>query len=92
MEECDELSQRISKALIFGMHEVQVHKHQNPHGLDNLERIYQEYMDLRAVLRMAGIEVLDSSVAAQEAERAKVQRVEGYLLYSKKCGTLEVDF
>lgn len=81
MEECNELAQRISKALVFGMEEVQPGQ-----TLTNRERIYGEYYDLRAVLGMAGIDAWDTSDRARQAEAAKVAKVEKFLAYSDACG------
>lgn len=83
MEECNELAQRISKALVFGMDEIQPEQE-----LNNRERIYGEYFHLRAVLGMAGIDAWTTSDAACAAEAAKVRKVEHYLRYSDECGRL----
>lgn len=93
MEECAELAQRLSKALIFGMAQVQKtaddKPEQNQEGLTNLERIYLEYYDLRAVLGMAGIDAWDMSQRAREAEQIKREKVEKYLKLSESLGRLE---
>ena len=83
MEECAELAQRISKALVFGLEEVQPGQDQT-----NEQRIYSEYYDLRAVLGMMGIDAWDMSERARIAEREKVEKVERYLAYSKEVGRL----
>ena len=92
MEECNEVAQRISKALRFGMEQVQQDAddapEQNPQKLTNKERIYLEYYHLRAVLGMCGIDAWDMSGAASVHERQKVEKVERYLLRSQKHGTL----
>lgn len=51
MEECVEVAHRLSKALRFGMEEVQPGQ-----PLTNSQRIYDEYYQLRAVLGMCGID------------------------------------
>lgn len=89
MEECNELAQRISKALVFGLDENQVNPEQNPENLNNRDRIYFEYYDLRAVLGMAGIDAWDASDRARKAENAKRRKVEKYLQYSKELGLYE---
>lgn len=93
MEECCELAQRLSKALIFGMEQVQQDAddkpEQNPDGLTNRERIYLEYYDLRAVLGMAGIDAWDMSDKARDAEHAKALKVEKYLKLSETRGRLD---
>ncbi len=81
MEECNELAHRISKALVFGLDEVQPGQ-----PLTNRERIYGEYFDLRAVLGMAGIDAWANTNASKKAESEKVQKVEKYLAYSAEMG------
>lgn len=88
MEECNEVAQRISKALVFGLEQVEPDTERNPHALTNRDRIYEEYYQLRAVLGMAGIDAWDSSPRARIAEAAKVEKVERFLIWSQECGTL----
>ncbi len=83
MEECNELAQRISKALVFGMKEIQPGQTQT-----NEDRIYYEYFDLRATLGMAGIDAWRTDDKARAAEAAKVAKVEKYLRYSEEVGRL----
>lgn len=78
MEECDEVSQRISKALIFGMDEVQAGQ-----DLTNRERIIREYNDLVALMEMAGLNDQRGALIDR-----KVARVEKYLDYSRLLGLL----
>lgn len=97
MEECAEVAQRISKALRFGLDEVQpnadgLHPPDgNPTRQSNLERIRAEFTDLLAVLDMAGIIAIDRQgrvfVDAQQRD-AKVRKVERYLVYAAQQGTL----
>lgn len=90
MEECNEVAQRISKAIRFGMEEVQDNDDgQNPDGLTNRQRIYEEYYDLRAVLGMIGIDAWDRSIRSEVVEQKKCTKVEKYLVYSESMGTLE---
>lgn len=86
-EECAEVAQRISKALRFGLSEVEP-------GQDatNAERIVWEFMDLRAAFEMLKdegafpLEWTDVDSAASIArKRAKVEK---FLRYSETCGTL----
>ncbi len=49
-EECAEVAHRISKALRFGMEEIQSDTTANPDGLTNRDRILHEYWQLRATL------------------------------------------
>ena len=93
-EECVEVAQRLTKALRFGLDEVQpnatdgIHPPTNPDGLTNRERVMREYYDLRAVLGMAGFDAWDVSDRARRCEEAKVEKVERFLRYSATCGTL----
>ena len=95
IEECNELAQRLSKALIFGMDQIQQDPgdkpEENPDRLTNRERIYQEYYDLRAVLGMCMIDAWRNDAQSADAERRKCEKVRRYLLRSKECGTLSDD-
>ena len=84
-EEGVEVSQRCSKALRFGLSEIQPGQE-----LTNAERIRGEYIDLLASMRMLVEEgviapVTDDDLPAMEAKR---QKVEKFLAYSRACGTL----
>jgi hypothetical protein len=81
MEECDETSQRISKALVFGMDETQPGA-----TLTNRERIMAEFTDLVAVMEMIG---LHPRSLDEGAIHAKKEKVEKYLAYSAECGTVD---
>lgn len=78
MEECAEIAQRLSKALRFGMQEVQPGQEAT-----NYERILHEFTDLHAVMGMLDLD----RVSARGAEE-KRERVEQYLEYSRTQGTL----
>lgn len=83
-EECCEVGQRVSKALRFGLDEVQTGQE-----LNNAERIRAEYIDLLAVMRMlvddGYIEpVTDADLPAMEDKRAKVEK---YIEYARQQGT-----
>lgn len=82
MEECQEVAQRASKALRFGLEEIQPGQ-----SLTNAERIVGELSDLVAVGEMMFCEGLIGGVkdAAIDAKKAKVGE---FLVYSAKCGTL----
>lgn len=78
MEECVEVAQRLSKALRFGLTEIQ------PEQLaTNSERIRYEYTDLVAVLDMLGVKV-----GSREQIALKQTKVEYFLAYSERCGTV----
>lgn len=87
-EEGVEVAQRCSKALRFGLGEVQPGQE-----LNNAARIRGEYIDLLAVMRMLVEEgaiapVTDDDLPAMEEKR---QKVEKFLEYSRQCGTLTAD-
>lgn len=86
MEECNEIAQRASKALRFGLDEVQPDATANPEGFTNSERITNEVADLRGVLNMLGID--DDSPYVHRLADAKRDKVERFLAYSAECGTL----
>lgn len=73
--------QRITKALRFGINEVQ-------EGQDrtNLDRLRQEFAEILAVYEMLGFEAPN-----REAIEAKKLRVEKYLQLSKEQGTLTTE-
>ena len=94
MEECVEVAQRLSKALRFGLEEVQATA---SHGvttgaadesLTNRARIELEFIDLIAVLEMAGFEPCWSSPARDAAIAAKKAKVERFLKFSAERGRL----
>ena len=78
MEECAEVAQRVSKALCFGMSEVQPGQE-----FDNKTRIMAEFTDLVATMEMAG---LHPRSLDEDALRAKKVKVEKYVKYSESCG------
>lgn len=83
-EECNEVAQRLIKALRFGLGEIYLH---HPDGLTrtNAERIMAEFTDLIAVMDMAGFPL---SVISDKAIDEKQAKVEKYLRYSKSLGLL----
>ena len=87
MEECDELSQRFSKALRFGGDEIQPGQAET-----NRVRVLREFADLLAAMEMLGFTPVagpDNALRAWiDAKKAKVER---YLAYSAECGTLTED-
>ena len=96
-EECSELHQELCKALRFGVYEQQP---DNP--LNNSQRIFKEFNDLMAMVEMVNEEAVKTSFADasvtlgdrglmyrdEQLIAEKKRKVENYLLYSKKCGTL----
>jgi hypothetical protein len=88
-EECSEIAQRISKAMRFGVREVQPGQH-----ADNNDRIYKEYADLEAMFEIMEDEgILDKIRALPMYEtwkKQKKEKVEQFLKYSEKCNTLSI--
>lgn len=83
MEECDELSQRLSKAIRFGLDEIQ-----KDQELNNSDRILYEFNDLLATIEL----IYDCTIreliddAAIVGKKVKIER---YLEYSKQLGKYE---
>lgn len=84
-EECAEVAQRCSKALRFGLEEIQPGQE-----LTNAERIREEYVQLLAVMRMLVEEGEIPSVTGHHMSELedKRQKVEKFLRYSREQGTL----
>ncbi len=82
-EEGSEVAQRASKAMRFGLDEVQP-----GHELSNEQRIWAEMADIVAVGEMLTAARGRGGVdpAAVQAKKAKVER---FLEYSRQCGTLQ---
>lgn len=80
-EECAEVQQAVTKTLRFGLKEGKYA------DTPNEERIRAELNDLLAVVEMLEKEGLDLSPDHQ-ARATKKERVENFLLYSQRCGTL----
>ena len=90
-EECMEVAQRISKAARFGLYEIQPGQ-----LLSNEQRIVYEYHDLQAVLEMLVADGRLPSILEKNypdvwarSVKAKKEKIEKFLKYSKECGTLE---
>jgi len=82
-EECAEVSHRVSKALRFGLDEIEPGQSHT-----NAERIAQEVCDLVAVILMledAGIIKRPKDGGQVMQKQAKVRQ---YMDYARKCGTL----
>lgn len=77
-EECAEVAQRSSKALRFGLKEIEPGQ-----SLTNEQRICYELNDLLGVVSMLGLLNIDL-----ESIEAKKIKVETFLEYSRKQGTL----
>lgn len=82
-EECNEVAHRVSKALRFGLDEVQPGQ-----LLTNAERIAQELNDIVAVAEMleeAGLVPRTGTLTAIEQKKAKVQQ---FMEYARHVGAL----
>jgi hypothetical protein len=83
MEECDELSQRCSKAARFGLKEVQ-----KGQDMNNEERILYELNDLFAALELLiGCDI--EGMVDRRSIDVKKAKITKYLDYSKECGTVK---
>lgn len=83
-EECAEVAQRVSKALRFGLAEVQPGQ-----PLDNAERIVEEVRDLWAVVEIlqdeGALPIIGISTKDVNAKRDKIER---FMSISLKNGVL----
>lgn len=83
-EECNEVALRVSKALRFGLDEVQPGQ-----TLTNRQRIMVEVNDLYAALKMLGDDSVIDPNPDPNAVQAKIVKVEEFLVYSASCGRLD---
>ena len=96
MEECDELSQRISKAARFGLEQVQEDPddkpEENPHRLNNRERIREEFIHVFAMLDLIDPRILSGLVVSFDVQMGmlrKREKVQKYFERSRREGRLE---
>lgn len=83
-EECSEVAQRVSKALRFGLDEVQAGQ-----PLGNADRILEELHDLFAVAAILQAEgVIGPFVPPAEKVSRKLEKIEGYFAISRYQGVL----
>lgn len=86
-EECNEIAQRITKALRFGLTEVQKGQSET-----NAQRIIGEFNDLVAVLELLQSHGDLPPIFDHEHQRLKRMRVVKWMEYSRdECGTLQTD-
>lgn len=86
-EECAEVAQRASKALRFGLREIQPGQ-----PYTNAERMYREFYDLAAMFEMleeGGSIGRPSAETRDEHVNGKKAKVEKFLELSFECGTLK---
>lgn len=76
-EECAEVAQRVSKALRFGLSEIQPGQDE-----DNKRRIERELADLIATSELLGLQV------REEDKEGKREKIEKFMGYARDLGTL----
>lgn len=83
-EECSEVSHRVSKALRFGLDEIQENQ-----KLSNRERIHYEVTDLLAVLVILSEErIIDFTQIEHNAIYAKMRKIERWMKHAEENGSL----
>lgn len=85
-EECAEVAQRVSKALRFGLDEVQPGQAQS-----NAERISDEIVDVISVASILAAEgVLPQLLVSDlfDAEQHKLEKIERFMAISREQGVL----
>jgi hypothetical protein len=84
-EECNEVAQRVSKALRFGLLEVQPGQ-----PLTNAERIIQEFHDLFAVMEMlVDADAIPLTIISDHSVvLAKMSKIERFMAISREQGVL----
>ena len=91
--ECNEVAHRITKALHFGLDEVQPGQQGEPES--NAERIVGEYIDLLASMEMLVEEcalVMPNAATVRALILRKKDKVNHFMRYARdKCGTLTAE-
>lgn len=83
-EECAEVAQRVSKALRFGLDDVEPGQDKN-----NQERLQHELVDLMAVIGIvASAGMINDDLSHMEQIDRKVAKVEKFLAYAREKGTV----
>lgn len=83
-EECAEVAQRVSKALRFGLDEIQPGQDQT-----NAQRIVEELDQVLAVARILEIEqVLPRTCADAAVVNHKLEKIERFMAISREQGVL----
>lgn len=77
-EECAETAQRASKAIRFGISEIQPGQNE-----DNKRRLEREYAEIVAVGDLLGLQI------REEDKAAKHEKLKKFMDYSRQIGTLE---
>lgn len=83
-EECNETAQRASKAMCFGLDEVQ-----EGQGLTNAQRLVYEFNDIVAMMEiLADNGLIQKPFFNQDMIELKKEKVEKWFQYSNDIGTL----
>jgi NTP pyrophosphatase (non-canonical NTP hydrolase) len=83
-EECNEVGQRVHKALRFGLMEVQAGQ-----NLTNAERIVEELKDLLSVAELLYREgMIDNYVPSTRVINTKEEKIKKFFAISREQGTL----
>ena len=86
-EECNEVGQRCSKAIRFGLLEVQ-----EGQKMDNAERIVDEFHDLLAVVMlMERRGILPHVMPSCEELEVKIKKKIAYIELAKDYGTIDLE-
>lgn len=88
MEEAGELTQIASKCNRFGLLETYEHA-SNPKNLTNVQRLFEEFLDLMAAWQMlfdAGV-LIDEEYSEEEIQ-LRIEKTKRYMEYSRTIGTL----
>lgn len=83
MEECAEVSHRASKALRFGLDEIQ-----KDQEWTNKQRLLQEFNDLMGIMKMFSGNTLSDIINYSQIDE-KIAKVERWMKYSQQHKTLE---
>lgn len=85
MEECAEVQQACSKALIFGLDDQWKNEHSNS------QKLTQEMGDLMGVWNMLLVQEADVEIGGYTMEMllAKQEKINEFMQYSKERGTLK---
>lgn len=83
-EECDEVGQRASKAVRFGLSEIQ-----SGQDLTNAQRIVYEFNDLFAVMQELFAEGFIDKIFDEEAIKLKHANIEKWYRHSQREGQTE---
>ena len=84
MEECAEVAQRASKAMRFGLNEVQPGTEEET----NANRLIYEFNDLMAVMELLREEGHIDKVIDSKAIQLKKEKLEKWFKYADECGTI----